>query len=561
MTYYTDLNIFVFLYYLIIEWSIDKTIERLSVKYNCQNFLITFLGWRIWFLQTSTQIKKILSIESNHKTTYIDKNIIKCHGHIYSINNLDFDCDKNNLWYIVHHCMIKNMDLNILEKLLYQNSDIITHKYGFKYNIVDVIDEFVSVIWSKYCFGNNIDTIIYKKLHRSIIKIMIKISDNSSNYIPIIGGLICKLNKNIYKEKINKINNVLQKLIDNKAGFIHNFYKSINQLTVNNNLKNLINNIVLDNAFYCILMHDYISVYLQTYLLHIATNNLQTTSERCNARNQCMEILFRSMYKILYVGKENDEFKKGDIAFINLAKSKLYFSYGPRACIGINLMRKLTEWFCKIFNKYTINRIDDNQIMKITFLNIPTIVSKHSIELIIPSNKALDLIHHFPYKGEEKFYRFESITENLLLYKYLCYKIADIVNITKKNIQIDYLVTSEARGFLFSSVSFLTNIPMISIRKAGKIPGECYSETYNKALGNKEILEMSIYSPVEHKNVIIIDDGIASGGTIQAIYNLICNAKGHVILAIVGIKHQSILNQFTNCDVKCIFKINEKIIY
>ena len=205
--------------------------------------------------------------------------------------------------------------------------------------------------------------------------------------------------------------------------------------------------------------------------------------------------------------------------------------------------------------------MDTNPITRSPNKNIPLIISRHDVELIIPPDQLCNLIEHFPHKGIEKFYRVESILENIVLYKYTCHKMANIINEINKTTKIDYLIVSEARGFLFTSLSLLTDIPCIAVRKKDKIAGECISEEYYKSYDDKEVLQISVHSPIKRKNVIIVDDGIASGGTTQAIWNLIKRAGGeNVVCVIVAIKHHRVKNKFKETDVINIFDIKSECI-
>lgn len=554
---YTTISLFIFLYYLILEWSIDGAKKRLSGRYGEGNFLVSFICWRLWLLRTNDAARKVLSVSSNAKLTYINKNFIRSHGHIYGIGNLDFDKNNiDNLWHAVHYCLLKSINIEHMEFLMRKHSDIITHKYNFQYNVNDTVSEYVMVIWSKFCFGNDIDVNFYRELRNKLIRTLGKtFYDNKTNYIPFIGCLLCKLRKKIYENELKEIDSMLGKLLyeNESVGFIHEFSNKIRDYIRNPILKNKISNIILDNAFLSVLVYDFLYIFLLEYIIFIATNNIKTIEERKRIKNISLESSFLFPYRMRYIDDNSDELKQGDFVIIDLIESKHYFSYGPRSCVGTNLIKKMVDIFCDIIKEYEFNRLDKSPIIRSINKNIPLIISRHDVELIIPSDKFCDLIEHFPHKGVKDFYRVESITENLNLYKYICQKIAN--QIIKETVDIDYLIVSESRGFLFTPVSFLTNIPVITVRKSGKIAGECWSETYNKAYDDKEILEMSVHSPIKNKQVIIIDDGIASGGTTEAIYNLITRNGGYVITVIVAIKHNYVENKFKKVDVKYIFEI------
>jgi len=85
----------------------------------------------------------------------------------------------------------------------------------------------------------------------------------------------------------------------------------------------------------------------------------------------------------------------------------------------------------------------------------------------------------------------------------------------------DVIVAPDARGFLFGpQVAMELNIPFVMVRKVGKLPGEIISTKYDLEYNSSE-LQMQVNSIKENDKVVIIDDLLATGGTIQAIINLI----------------------------------------
>lgn len=83
------------------------------------------------------------------------------------------------------------------------------------------------------------------------------------------------------------------------------------------------------------------------------------------------------------------------------------------------------------------------------------------------------------------------------------------------------IVGTEARGFLFGApLALALNIGFIPVRKPGKLPRETYSQTYSLEYG-EDILEIHQDSLKPTDKVLIIDDLLATGGTIEATTKLI----------------------------------------
>ncbi|HIS89639.1 TPA: adenine phosphoribosyltransferase [Candidatus Avigastranaerophilus faecigallinarum] len=93
---------------------------------------------------------------------------------------------------------------------------------------------------------------------------------------------------------------------------------------------------------------------------------------------------------------------------------------------------------------------------------------------------------------------------------------------------IDYVAVIESRGFIFgSALAYNINAGCILIRKPGKLPAETISEEYSLEYGTDK-LEIHKDAIEEGKNVIVIDDLLATGGTVSAACKLLKKAGANV---------------------------------
>lgn len=82
------------------------------------------------------------------------------------------------------------------------------------------------------------------------------------------------------------------------------------------------------------------------------------------------------------------------------------------------------------------------------------------------------------------------------------------------------VIAVESRGFIFGATAArLANVPLIIVRKPGKLPGNIYSITYNTEYST-DTLEIKANSCPGIKP-IIVDDLLATGGTVIATANLL----------------------------------------
>lgn len=104
----------------------------------------------------------------------------------------------------------------------------------------------------------------------------------------------------------------------------------------------------------------------------------------------------------------------------------------------------------------------------------------------------------------------------------------DIIVENLKDKNIDYVVGPEARGFLLGApVAYALGVGFVPIRKPGKLPAEVVSFEYDLEYGTDKI-EIHKDSIEEGKRVAIIDDLLATGGTVEAATKLIESLGGEV---------------------------------
>ncbi len=98
-----------------------------------------------------------------------------------------------------------------------------------------------------------------------------------------------------------------------------------------------------------------------------------------------------------------------------------------------------------------------------------------------------------------------------------------------KGIDFDLVVGPESRGFIFGvPVAYILHKGFVPVRKKGKLPCETISAEYELEYG-KAVVEMHRDSIKPGQKVVIIDDLIATGGTIEAIARMVEQLGGQVV--------------------------------
>ena len=139
-------------------------------------------------------------------------------------------------------------------------------------------------------------------------------------------------------------------------------------------------------------------------------------------------------------------------------------------------------------------------------------------------NKFIRNIPDFPKKGIV----FKDITP-LLSNKKSYNSLMNAIKTRYKDYKIDKVVGIEARGFILgSALAILLNCGFTPIRKKGKLPFKTFSETYDLEYG-KDTLEIHKDAFNKNDNIIIVDDVLATGGTIKASFKLLQNFEINIL--------------------------------
>ena len=98
-----------------------------------------------------------------------------------------------------------------------------------------------------------------------------------------------------------------------------------------------------------------------------------------------------------------------------------------------------------------------------------------------------------------------------------------------KDTEVDVIVGTESRGFMFGvPIAYTLHKPFVPVRKKGKLPCETVSRSYDLEYGSATI-EMHRDSIKPGQKVAVIDDLIATGGTVEAAVKLIEELGGEVV--------------------------------
>lgn len=133
-------------------------------------------------------------------------------------------------------------------------------------------------------------------------------------------------------------------------------------------------------------------------------------------------------------------------------------------------------------------------------------------------------IPDFPKRG----ILFRDIT-TLLKDKKAFRSVVDKLAVKYKNKNIDYVVAVEARGFIFgAALAYKLGAGFVPVRKKGRLPFKTHSVTYSLEYGT-DTLEMHQDAFSAGERILIVDDLLATGGTVKAVADLVKKLSGKII--------------------------------
>jgi adenine phosphoribosyltransferase len=145
------------------------------------------------------------------------------------------------------------------------------------------------------------------------------------------------------------------------------------------------------------------------------------------------------------------------------------------------------------------------------------------------AQRIANVIPWYPFKGIPRFYDISGMTQDPEIFQL----VVDIFVNRYKDLDIDCIAGLDARGFVLGApIALALKKPFVMIRKKGKLPncvtGEEYFKEYSEAHGGDEFC-MSRTSIKEGSRVLVLDDLVATGGTLMAAADLLASQKAVLV--------------------------------
>jgi len=133
---------------------------------------------------------------------------------------------------------------------------------------------------------------------------------------------------------------------------------------------------------------------------------------------------------------------------------------------------------------------------------------------------------YFPFKGIPRFYDIGGFLEKPEVFQ----QIVDIFVARYKEIGIDSVAGLDARGFILGPpIALALKKPFIMMRKQGKMPNSVSSDAYATEYGKRSGMTVQKDKIKKGDRVLVIDDLVATGGTLSSAINLVHMLGGVVV--------------------------------
>lgn len=153
-------------------------------------------------------------------------------------------------------------------------------------------------------------------------------------------------------------------------------------------------------------------------------------------------------------------------------------------------------------------------------------------------DKAIRKVEGFPKDGIV-FYDITSILSNPVAFSFC---IAEMVKLYEDS-DLGGIVAVEARGFLFAApAAERLGVPLILARKRGKLPGKTMEKSFDLEYG-EDVIQIQKNDIKKNDKILLIDDLVATGGTLKATAELI-EQSGATVVEVFCVIGLPFLNNF-----------------
>lgn len=159
-------------------------------------------------------------------------------------------------------------------------------------------------------------------------------------------------------------------------------------------------------------------------------------------------------------------------------------------------------------------------------------------------------VKDFPIK-DMLFYDITPVISDAKLFR----AIINQMKLFAKKVKAQAIIAPESRGFIFgAALAYAANLPFIVVRKPNKLPRKTFQENYSLEYNDNASLEIHQDAIKPKQRLLLVDDLLATAGTVQAISRLIKKSKGQLVgysflIELTKLNGRKILNKKTPLNV------------
>lgn len=346
---------------------IHAVVNKITEVYKAKSFkvAIPFTSRHLYVLQEAQSVKKVLNAVTHLGS--VNEHFNVSHGHALTINGLNMD---EPVWHTLHSALGRLFHSDRIDSIMEEHWDLLIPSGTFCIN--DSLRLFLSKVLGEYFFGDFLSAEVYQNLQSEITD-YVKLSFHNSavNRLPVVGKLFCLFNYYRYRGQINaidqKISDILDIAFDEESGAFFHLHQELQDRKM-----------VHDNAFLSFLVFDFVYMVALDFFVHAANSE----EERKKVAHESVDRAFLFPFRFRVAKEQIGEINPEDYCILNLKAANLHFSYGPRRCVGQTLFNSFMAKLLLHLESYTMEQVDETEIVYSDNPDIPAILSRHHIKFM-----------------------------------------------------------------------------------------------------------------------------------------------------------------------------------
>jgi len=539
-----SINILIFLLTLVYFMSFTEALNYYSTMYD--EFYINCFFKKFYVLSSRPDVQQVL--RSTPNLSYLNKNFTSALGLQYTINSVD---QTDPLWSVLHKAVkdsISEINRNNRQVELFNGIFEEAVRSSFTKG-VDVLNMFDNAFAKWFCvaFFDNPNLIRFT-ICRTALLSMLEESFYTARFrsVPILYSVSNIFGSNS-SHKMADLKLMFRQLINNDSdsnpniktdagskSFYTVFRQNIELGLEEKQLSLDADAIFINNAILSMLVYDFLHQMMRGVLISKLMNDITPYDEinkvyadnflfRYRARDLTESVTTERSYVI----------PQGSTVLIDLVRPKLFYSDGARGCAGQSMARPMIEGFrnflstieCMCMASY-LEKSDD--------IDRPLKTGQLYCYMYFRDQLTRSGIIPYTETNSVKMHNLWHLYSD----PYLMQMIGTWIAKVKRKIAIDLIIAPEARALPLTtmmSLPYTYTTPIIVLTKTNKF-GPAFSTEYVRGY-NDAPTTLYLYKSFADKSgrAVIIDDGIASGGTLQASIDMVESHTAITVSSVVAI--------------------------